>query len=51
MIGKEIEPYTKITPENLEEHIGGYFLLLDYTDKVTAGDDFRNKGTFFVGKC
>ena len=51
MIGKPIEAYAEITKENLNDYIGGYFLLLDYTDKKFLVHDLTNSGPFFMGKC
>ena len=42
MIGKEIKPFEEITKDNLDEFIGGYFLLLDYTDMALSMHDFKN---------
>ena len=43
--------FTEINEHNLHDFIGGYFLLLDYTDKTELLHDFKNSGTFFLGKC
>jgi acylpyruvate hydrolase len=51
MIGKRIEAYSEVSVETLHDYIGGYFLLLDYTDKNFLMNDLKNQGTFFLAKC
>ena len=37
--------------ENFHDYIGGYFLLLDYTDKTFLINDVKTSGPFFMSKC
>ena len=51
MFGQDIAPYQSVTKNNFHDVIGGYFLLLDYTDKTFLVNDVKNSGSFLMSKC
>ena len=50
LFGKDIKD-EKITEKNFTDYIAGYFLLMDYTDKVNLGKDINEGGPFLIAKC
>ena len=51
LISSPILPRSTINAQNFLSFIGGYFLLLDYTDKRILVRDATNGGPFTLSKC